>query len=327
MQRNIALDITKGIGILLVIIGHCGSIPYMPIRHLIFSFHMPLFFLASGYLHRGKSTKEALKKDFRHLALPYIITCLVIIFYYFIYYLITKSHNSEPLRKYLIASLWGSGTIHSCKYLSHHPAIGAIWFLPALLICKNVYNILPKNNSRLVYSSAIFVVATIIGRYLIYIPFSALSGLSGIVFYAIGDCLKRVKTIHPLFWIIGISCWFLSLKYSHVSLVQPRLDLYFIDVIGATTATVLVYLASRAISQTGLLMHSLSWAGKNSMYILCFHLIDLDCCISTRLNILGSNTMGIILSLFLPLIGSFFLTKVLTISHCKHEQTNILKSR
>lgn len=318
MQRNIALDITKGIGILLVIIGHCGSIPYMPIRHLIFTFHMPLFFLVSGYLYKAKNTKEALKKDFCNLMIPYLITCLAIILYYFLYYLITKSHNSEPLRRYLIASLWGSGTVHSCKYLSHLPVIGAIWFLPALLICKNVYNILPKNRSSLVYSSAIFVVATIVGRYLIYIPFSALSGLSGILFYAIGDYFKKVERIHPLLWFIGIFCWYLSFKFSHVYLVQPELDLYFIDMIGATTATVLVYLASKAISHTRLLMQSLSWAGKNSMYILCFHLIDLDCFISSRLNIIGSESIGIILSLLLPLIGAFFLTKVLSFFQLRH---------
>ena len=315
------MDITKGIGILLVIIGHCVSIPYMPIRHLIFTFHMPLFFLASGYLYRGKSPKEALIKDFYHLGLPYVITCLAIVLYYFLYYLITKSHNSEPLRRYLIASLWGSGTTHSCRYLSDLPVIGAIWFLPALLICKNVYNVLPRNNSRLVYSSAIFVVATIIGRYLIFLPFSALSGLSGIVFYSIGDSFKKVKSIHPLFWIIGVFCWYLSFKYSRVYLVQPRMDLYFIDVIGGTTATVLVYLASRAISHTRLLMQSLSWIGKNSMSILCFHLIDLDCGITNRMNIRGSISMGILLSLLLPIIGSFFLTIVLTFFQLKRKQT------
>ena len=322
VQRDIALDITKGIGILLVILGHCDSIPYMPLRHLIFTFHMPLFFLASGYLYRAKGVKEALKKDFRHLGLPYVITCLAIVLFYFLYFLITKSHNSEPLRRYLIASLWGSGTTHTCKYLSHLPAIGAIWFLPALLICKNVYNVLPKNNRRLVYSSVIFVAATIIGRYLIYLPFSALSGLSGIVFYAIGDSFKKVKRIHPLLWILGLSCWFLSFKYSRVSLVHPRLDLYFIDVIGATTATLLVYLGSRIISHTRLLMQSLSWLGKNSLYILCFHLIDLDCLISNRLNITGNASVEIILMFLLPLIGTFFLTKALTIPRSDLFRTN-----
>ena len=313
MQRNIALDITKGIGILLVIIGHCGSIPYMPIRHLIFTFHMPLFFLVSGYLYKEKDAKTLLTKDLIHLGLPYIITCLVIVLYYVAYYLITRSHNAEPLKYYLVASLWGNGTTnHSCKYLSDIPRIGAIWFLPALLICKSVYNLLPKTNSRLLISSVIFVVATVIGRYLIYLPFSALSGLSGIIFYAIGDYFKKVKRISPWFWMIGLGCWFISFKFSHLYLVQPRLDLYFVDVIGSTTATVLVYLAAKALTHSPLLMQTLSWVGKNSLFILCFHLIDLDCLISSRLNITRNVSVEIILSLLLPLIGTFFLSKALT---------------
>ena len=104
--------------------------------------------------------------------------------------------------------------------------------------------------------------------------------------------------------------------------MQPRLDLYFVDVIGATTATVLVYLASKALSHIPLLMQTLSWIGKNSLYILCFHLIDLDCLISNRLNITGSISVGIILNLLLPVIGSFFLSKVLTISRFNGFRTN-----
>lgn len=102
MQRNIALDITKGIGILLVILGHCGSIPYMPIRHFIFTFHMPLFFLVSGYLYKAKNAKDSIKKDLVRLGLPYAFTCLAIVLYYFLYFLISKTHNSEPLRRFYL---------------------------------------------------------------------------------------------------------------------------------------------------------------------------------------------------------------------------------
>ena len=310
MQRNIALDITKGIGILLVIVGHCNAIPYMPIRHLIFTFHMPLFFLVSGYLYRAKDIKESLKKDLKHLGIPYVITCLAVILYYCLYYHVTRSHNAEHLKSYLFATIWGSGSAHICKYLSDLPAIGAIWFLPALLICKNVYNILPDNR-RLLLSSVIFIFATLIGRYLIYLPFSALSGLSAILFYAIGDYLKKIRRIHICFWVLGILCWFISFKYSHLYIVQPQLDLYFIDVFGATTATILVYLLSSLLTRIPFLSQCLTWTGKNSLTILCFHLIDIDCYISSRLNITSSIFLQIMLMLLLPILGTFILTKVL----------------
>lgn len=315
MKRNIPLDITKGIGILLVILGHFDSIQdipsglYTPLRTFIYSFHMPLFFIVSGYLYKARSIKETLKKDIVHLGLPYAITCLVIILFYTIYYSISK--NSSLLKYYAIASLFGSGTQHTCLYLSSIPSIGAIWFLPALLICKNIYNLLPTKN-RIIYSSFIFLAATVIGRYFIYLPFSALSGLSAIIFYAIGDYLKAIKRISYPFWIIGIICWVISYKLSFVEISQPKLDLYFIDVIGALTATVIIYYISIQISFIPSLMQCFSWLGKNSLYILCIHLIDRNCDLSYRLSILGHIYIRIILSFIIPIAGAFLVSKIVS---------------
>ena len=45
-QRDKSIDIAKGIGIILVVYGHLAC----PISEEIFLFHMPLFFLLSGFL-------------------------------------------------------------------------------------------------------------------------------------------------------------------------------------------------------------------------------------------------------------------------------------
>lgn len=299
--RDTTLDITKGIAILLVIIGHCRDIPYMPIGHFIFTFHMPLFFLVSGFFYKERSFKDSLSKDIVHLGVPYVITCLAILLFYLLYWGITGS--SDPLSSYAIASFVGSGTRHSCKLLSDLPVIGAIWFLPALLVCKNTYNLLPKRN-RILYSSVIFVVATIIGRYVIFIPFSVLSGLSAIIFYAIGDYLKGVKTITTPYWILGLICWVVSFKYSHIYIVQPQLDLYFVDVVGATTASILVFLLSKEISKIPIASQGLSWIGKSSLVVLCFHQIDYDCGIATLVNPVDSGIITTVLSVILPVLGA-----------------------
>lgn len=48
-QRRITfVDYAKGITILFVIIGHLNNVP-PDLRMKIFSFHVPLFFLTSGY--------------------------------------------------------------------------------------------------------------------------------------------------------------------------------------------------------------------------------------------------------------------------------------
>ena len=49
MQRELKYDIAKGIAIILVIVGHGHCISPLTLS-FIYSFHMPLFFFASGYI-------------------------------------------------------------------------------------------------------------------------------------------------------------------------------------------------------------------------------------------------------------------------------------
>ena len=73
------IDYSKGILIILVIAGH--AIPEFDLHldylaHFIYSFHMPAFFILSGYLFRYKkdiNTVEFAKKKAKQLLIPYII--------------------------------------------------------------------------------------------------------------------------------------------------------------------------------------------------------------------------------------------------------------
>lgn len=79
------LDIAKGIGIILVIAGHCIKLSHWSCQ-LIFAFHMPLFFLLSGFTF---STKDGFGttvfKKSKTLILPFLaffllglaVTCLI----------------------------------------------------------------------------------------------------------------------------------------------------------------------------------------------------------------------------------------------------------
>lgn len=318
-KRDIAIDIVKAIGILLMILGHCPAIPKMPFRHFIFTFHMPLFFIVSGYFFEAKDIKTSLIRDAKHLLIPYFITCAVVV----ILTLVKSLFMGESKTfYYIVATFIGSGSSHLCRYLADMPIIGAIWFLPALFVCKNAYNLLSKYpvNTRLLYSAIIYVVATLIGRYIIFIPFSFLCGLSAIIFYAIGDYYKMTKCkITWLHWIIGIICWIVSFQFSHVNLVQPRTDLYFIDVIGATTATFLIYTVSKKLTELFKYATVMPWIGRNSMYILCLHLIDQNVGFSGFLTkSLHPISLGLCM-VVIPLLCTLFYVKLrdLFFNHAK----------
>lgn len=55
------VDISKGLGIILVIIGHCVYLGGL-IHNWIFSFHMPLFFILSGIFIRKIKLNSFIKK-------------------------------------------------------------------------------------------------------------------------------------------------------------------------------------------------------------------------------------------------------------------------
>lgn len=67
--REISIDILKGIAIILVVVGHNTN---QDIKDMIFCFHMPLFFVLSGYLFSPKPINKYLYRSTSRLLLPYI---------------------------------------------------------------------------------------------------------------------------------------------------------------------------------------------------------------------------------------------------------------
>ena len=70
------LDIARGIAIILMVIGHAVS-GYK--RAIIFSFHMPLFIIISGFFYKsGRNIKEEIKNILKKLIIPYIVSIIVV---------------------------------------------------------------------------------------------------------------------------------------------------------------------------------------------------------------------------------------------------------
>lgn len=56
-KRIESLDIAKGIGILIVVLGHVLRTDDVFLKKFIFSFHMPLFFMLSGFVFNTENKK------------------------------------------------------------------------------------------------------------------------------------------------------------------------------------------------------------------------------------------------------------------------------
>lgn len=86
-KRYYTLDIAKAIAIILVAVGHFDVDPmpafYAGLRSVIYTFHMPLFMLASGFLCAA-TWKEMpyvkfISKKFKRLMIPYFATSVIVI--------------------------------------------------------------------------------------------------------------------------------------------------------------------------------------------------------------------------------------------------------
>lgn len=70
MERDISVDILKGIGILLMLFGHT-AIPH-EVSLWIYGFHMPLFFCASGFFAKDSGFWRSMQKNCKSILIPWL---------------------------------------------------------------------------------------------------------------------------------------------------------------------------------------------------------------------------------------------------------------
>jgi fucose 4-O-acetylase-like acetyltransferase len=115
------LDIAKGIGILLVVLGHNDfEVISLFVQRLIYSFHMPMFFFLSGYfINASIPFWDFFKKRFHALLKPFLFTLFLI---YFASVSFEKMGFNTAITR-IVKSLYGSG---------HYLDWVQLWFLPHL---------------------------------------------------------------------------------------------------------------------------------------------------------------------------------------------------
>ena len=57
-SRSSIIDMMRAIGIILVVLGHCLPFSFLFLKRLIYLFHLPLFFMISGYLYQEKCSLQ-----------------------------------------------------------------------------------------------------------------------------------------------------------------------------------------------------------------------------------------------------------------------------
>lgn len=270
------IDVAKGIAILLMIAGHSG-IPTAAVR-FIHSFHVPLFFIVTGYFTSIKPFGEILKKGWIQLLRPYVFTIVLVIAFFGClqtseHFILHKPYCLQTFKDLSMGLITGDG-------------VGPLWFLAALFWAKIFLEIILRFEK---YAPALVVlVSTVAYLLLIYgirIPWYVLPGMEASIFLYVGLLLRRSDIFShstSLINILAISV-VIYLSASSVFLsFEKSFPLLMLNVVTATVISVVVIENCQILEQykdkcciTKYAFAVLNYVGKNTLIILCFHAVDM----------------------------------------------------
>lgn len=267
-QRLEFIDIAKGIGIILVVIGH--SIGWLVPYHWIYSFHMPFFFFISGFLFtiQGKNFLTFTKKRIRSLLLPAMF-CTILL--YSIDYCYPILDNSEKNWRLPFA----------------------LWFLPVLFMTEMYGFVFVKNieKSKHIKSVLFFLLISLATLgYVFYLrcksnPFMVLTVPNALFFYLLGwsfrqygvktlDCKKPFVHIVFLYLLILI---FVKYDLVVVAMVYNQFDYPFLSHVVAFLGIYATLLLAKTLCGS-LVGGTVANIGKYTLEIMLLHQLYLSLC-------------------------------------------------
>lgn len=282
--RNNAIDILKGIGIILVLVAHSlGGF----ISQFSYTFHMPLFFIVTGLFISEfciekenkfcKYWKNAIIKDFKRLVYPALFTTACIILVSLLYFVFPNSYLTEPTLLLIEQhpALWGDSII----------MLGNLWFLFALFFAKIYFYLLRQYTngwkSLLSLSFLIGGLAIICGKYF-SLPFCSLVGFSILPYINIGYVIKQrggVEAGIPRWAWILILVWAVYIFFGRLQVGRMEYSWGYIpDVMAACGGTLCFYKISTLIDKHfKFISKILAFLGTNSLILICAPTIETYC--------------------------------------------------
>ncbi|WP_427813656.1 acyltransferase family protein [Enterococcus sp. 22-H-5-01] len=270
------IDYVKGLGILLVILGHIGYG-----SDYIYIFHMPLFFFISGLLLSNLETKDAiqfLSSKIKGILVPYLVFSIIS----FIWWAMIERHlrdQSIPVMKALLnifIPYVGASFIYNV----------VLWFLVAILFSYFFVFFLVKitnNHGFIMGLTSIFVFLLIsqINEPKIFELSIAFSGgqlcmTAGYIIrkYKIGD-LKELENTKNIYLLIGFLSGLFGIWIAHyfnhdaVNMMNNSYGNLLLFILGAAAGIVLIFSLALILNRINLPV--LSFLGINSLVIMAVH--------------------------------------------------------
>ena len=284
------IDFAKGVAIILTIVGHTvgvdknGSI----LRGLIFSFHMPLFFILSATTYKYSITipdfTRKTKRAAYHLLLPATV-------FFFLNFVIQTALNKISFwdislwQRVLYTYIFSSGVGTQFNEINV-PAMGIPWFFFALFLGRAIFDYLhlyfPNDGELLAITMIVGLCGICLGN-MQWLPFSMDIALAIMPFFFFGMQLRSFNVrgnfrrigIYLIIWLATLGFAFPDYNsWTYLELACRRYTLFPICYITAIAGVMLISEVSAVCSKIKPLLSVVAVVGKNSLYLLCVHIMD-----------------------------------------------------
>ncbi len=281
-------DIAKFFAIVAVVLGHTDGVPDALMR-FIFTFHMPLFFVMSGYFMKDTDDiRKSVKKDAVGLLLPYGVTCLMMMVLQIIKTLMWTGVSGVPgaIKTWVSATLYGAGGVSLIPdFLKGVRGVGAIWFLLALFFAKLlIYLTQNLGKYQWIALLAIAYLGYKTADY-IWLPLSIQGGMGAVFYVYLGKVIaknnlfeKTYKSKNAFLYIGAAAVWLFCIKYcGSLYMVSNTYKNGLLDVIGSFCAIfVVVWISMLIENYIPIISKPLAFMGEISLVILCAHITELN---------------------------------------------------
>jgi len=250
-NRIVWIDIAKGIAIILMVIGH-STIPSW-LSSFIWTFHMPLFFIASGWTTKKGmySNSEFLKRKVKNLFIPFIFYSLVVLMI-------------EYFMGILDISTWVTIGWHGY----------ALWFIPVLFVASMLAKIILDIGNQLLIILCGIVMA-LVGSFFCYegisLPWTMSSVPLATFFIITGSYCRDINIFKPYLTILCLIItilisqkWRLDMASNHILPIVPI-------VFGSIAGTFMVFsISSFIVKYAKTMSKCLGAIGRETFMILAF---------------------------------------------------------
>ena len=305
-ERQILFDVAKGVGILLVIWGHTAC----PFMDEIYAFHMPFFFMVSGFFFRRKENfKAQISYNIKRIGIPYLLFSILIYLYYRVFCLVFKldfDHSAIDI-------------INIIPY--NNLVFQTLWFLVALFIIATFYYYFSKiKNGYLLFALCLLLhFVSSISISTLPNPFFILTAMGSLFYYYVGNKIyEKYKEIFTssrfllkiVYFLLSVSFYVLSFKAN--KFVDNEYLSILISLLTAFSGAFSLIYFSSFLLRIKYISTALSYIGRNSLciYVLHYPLLEFTNPVSSLFFVRDTYLWGGV-NVFLNLLVTIVATEIL----------------